>query len=235
MSRFISSFKLNVTLQVRNNLYAISIGLALVLVFVMRFFFSQQILATVVPVFILVSVGGTMYMFLAGLVIFEKSEHTLDSMIVTPLRTTEYLAAKIFSLMTLALIETSIITWFAYGWQFNPLWLYGGIVLISLMMVLVGIIQVVRYETVTDFLVPAILVGFISQLPLFVVMDLGVINWLWYVIPTTAPFMLMLAGFQSVELWQLAYGVVYSALWIAILTRWTYRAFDLHIIRKGVA
>lgn len=234
MTRLANTMKLDVILQVRNKIYHISIGLALLIAAIMRGFFTQTALETALPAFVLVAIGSTTYLFVAGMMIFEKNERTLDGLIVTPLTTQEYMTSKAVTLTLLATLETSIIILLSYGFGFNPLYLYSGILLLGFMMVLMGIIQVVRFDTVTDFMVPAFAIGIITQLPIFLLFSFGeAIRGLWYIVPTAAPFILMRAGFADMLPWQILYGFGYSSLWIIGLGIWAQRAFDHHIIMKG--
>ncbi|MEL6271374.1 MAG: hypothetical protein AAFR22_16320 [Chloroflexota bacterium] len=234
MTRLLSTMRLDVTLQARNKLYHISIGLALLIAVAMRSFFPQDMLGAAIPAFVLMAIGGTTFMFVAGMIIFEKNENTLDGIIVTPLRVREYLFSKTVTLTLLATLETSVIILLSFGFGFNGLLVYTGMVLLGAMMVLMGIIPVVRYDTVTDFFLPAGIIGVITQLPIFLLANLGAgLDALWYAIPTAAPFVLMLGGFDGISTWQLIYGVGYSVLWIAGLSVWAKIAFDRHIILMG--
>lgn len=232
MSRLLSTLKLDMMIQFRSRLYHISIGLAVLLVVGMRAFFDQETLRAVIPVFFLMAIGGTTYTFVAGMVIFEKSENTLDGIIVTPLSNRDYIVSKVVSLTFIAVLETTTITLLAYGTGFNPFLLYEGILLIGFIMVLIGLIQVVRVDNVNDFLVGAFVIGVVTQLPVFLKFNMG-LEWLWYAIPTAAPFTLMIGGFENLAGWQLGYGIGYSLVWLLGLSIWANQAFDYHIVQQG--
>lgn len=234
MTRLLSTMKLDMTVQYRNKLYHITLGLAALIVLGAVFFLEKAQLRSVLPAFFMLGVGGTTYMFVAGMILFEKSENTLSGLIVTPLTTRDYMVSKVVTLVILAALEASITIFIAYGFGFNWLLMYGGLILVAAMMVLIGIITVVRYDSVTDFLVPTIFIGIGTELPVFMLFDFGAFfNALWYVIPTSAPFLLMVGGFNDIPAWQLAYGVGYSLLWIAVLGYWAHRAFEHHIVMMG--
>ena len=235
MTRLLQTIKLDATIQYRNKLYHIALGVALLLVVLSRLFIDRAVLAAAIPSYFMMAVGGTTFMFVAGMIIFEKDEHTLASLIVSPLTIREYLASKTISLSFIAIVESTIVVLIAYGFGFNGLFLYSGLIFLAFMMVLLGIVAVVPFNSVTDFLVPATGISLITQLPLFLTLNLT--DWLdiiWYAIPTAAPYMLMLRAFapEIVSDWQVIYGFVYSLVSLAVLGFWAHTAFNKHIVER---
>ncbi len=235
MSRLAATTRLDMTVQYRANLYVISIGLAVLIGLALRFLVPEQYIAGLIPAFYLTGIGGTTYIFVAGMVMFEKAERTMAAQIVSPLRTDEYLIAKVASLLLVVLIESTIVLLLGAGFSgYNPLPLYVGISLMAIGMTLAGFIQASRYDSVTDFLVPATAILLVLQLPLFFITGVSD-SPLWYIIPTTAPALLLQAAFvpEMVETWELVYGIGYSLLWIVVLFFWARGAFYQNIILKG--
>ena len=149
-------------------------------------------------------------MFVAGMVIFEKDEGTLDAQIVTPLRVNEYLTAKTLSLLIVVLMESAIVLFIGYGFTgYNPVLLLLGLVALSLGLTLAGFVQVSRYDSVTDFIVYAMPVILVSQLPLLDCTGMAP-SPVWYVIPTMGPLLLLTAAFASMTTWQMVYALIYS-------------------------
>lgn len=235
MSRLTATTRLDMGVQTRAKLYHVSIGIAVIVGLAIRFLLPEQYIAALMPAFYLATVGGTTYMFVAGMLMFEKSERTLAAQIVSPLTIDEYLLAKTASLLLVVLIEGTIVLLLGVGFSaYNPLPLYAGIILMAIMNTLGGFIQASRYNSVTDFLVPATAVLLVTQLPLLLITGISD-NPLWYLIPTAAPVLLLQAAFtpEMIENWEIVYGVVYSILWIVGLFIWARRAFYTNIILKG--
>ena len=235
MTRLTQSIRLDTRLQTKNQLYSITIGAAVAVGLVLGYFFSQEALKLAIPIFFLFASSGTGYLFVAALILFEKQERTLDALIVTPIRPNEYLSAKIISLSILALLEigvilvTSWIIWYGPA-GINWLWLVLGTMLMQIIMTILGIIVVVRYDRINDFLMPTLLVAFVTQIPFLAALNI----WepaFFYLIPTYPAFLLLLAAFEPIPTWQLAYGLIGSAVWIAIFYKWATRAFERHIIQ----
>ena len=125
-----------------------------------------------------------------------------------------------------------LMTVIAYGLGgFRVLPLLAGMSVMGLLYTLCGLIQVVRYSSVTRFLMPgAFVFGTVAPLPIFGHFGL----WpgpLWYFWPSQAPLLLLKAAFEPIAPWQLAYATVYSAASLTLAYLWAWRAFDHHVVR----
>ncbi len=231
-ARLLSTMRLDVIVQWRSKLYYIGAAVALGLAFGLGTFLSREWLATALPIMFLFAVGGTTMLYVAGLVLFEKGERTLEALTVTPISVPEYLTSKVVTLSTLALLESLITTVIAYGLTgYNWLLLVPGVLLLGIMLTLMGFVMVVRYQSITDFFVPMLIIGIVTQLPF--VHFVGLLpSPLWYLVPTAAPATLMWAAYNPVPNWQIAYGLLYSLAWVAGLAWWALRAFEHHIVLK---
>jgi fluoroquinolone transport system permease protein len=239
MSRLMSAMKVDFTVQVRSNLYAIGIGAGVLVAAVMAWLASPQQLPAWIPTLMLLVVGGSTMLYVAAMILFEKEQGTLKATIVSPLRASEYLWSKIVTLTALAVVESLVMVgggmllmsfWHRLTLPNVPL-LLAGIVAIGVIYTLIGIILIVRYDKITDFLIPVSAVAVILQLPF-----LYFIGWvqspLLLVIPTSAPTVLMQGAFGPLQTWEWLYACAYSAALIVGLTVWAYRAFHKHIIIK---
>lgn len=230
MRRLLSTIRLDVRLQARAKLYHIGLALAVVIGLAGRFFVSPEAMGRVLPVFFLLFLGSSTYIFGAGMVLLERGQGTLGAMRVTPIRSGEYLGSKILTLSTFALAESAVVLLIALGpTGFEPLLLVPGILAMAVFYTLVGLAQVASSDSVTDFLVPgAIVVSLILQSPLYPFLGL----WqspLWYVVPTYAPLTLLEAAFRPIEAWEWIYAIGYGLLAI-IGCRWLVeRRFARHV------
>ena len=177
-------------------------------------------------------------MFVGALVLFEKSENVLQALVITPMKTDDYLLSKITSLTILSIISASIfialLNIFS-GIDFYILFLVLGIILTSVMLILLGFILVSRVNSINEYLV-AMIIAFLGLVfaPMLHLSGLyeNVIFYLW---PTQASFILFTGVFNvaSLELWETAYGIGYQVFWIGILYFLARKAFHKHIVLKG--
>jgi fluoroquinolone transport system permease protein len=177
-------------------------------------------------------------MFVGALVLFEKSENVLQALVITPMKTDEYILSKILSLTILSIISASlfvILLNIFSGIEFDILFLAAGIILTSIMLILLGFILVSRVNSINEYLL-AMLVAFLGLLfpPMLHLSGLyeNVIFYLW---PTQASFTLFTGVFNatSLELWEIAYGIGFQITWIGLLFYLAKKAFYKHIVLKG--
>ncbi len=234
MTRLASTVRLDVQLQARSWLYHIGIVVALCLGGAGAWLLDHEALQLILPSMLVLGMGNTTYMFVSGMVLFEKGERTFDAQTVTPLRVGEYLASKTMTLTGFAMVEALIVLVIAYGFDdLQPLPLFAGLAIMGLLFSLCGLAQVVRYDSVTDFLMPAAFaVATIASLP--VLGSLGL--WsspLFYLWPTQPPLILLEAAFlRPVATWQLIYAVLYSAVCTTAGIVWAKRSFERFIVGK---
>ncbi len=230
MKRLLTTIACDIRLQFRNGFYYAAAFVAVVMALVLN-----QVrlfdLALLLPVFVLGNILVNTFYFIGGLVLLEKGEGTLAAQVVTPLRTGEYLAAKVATLALLALIESLIIVAAAYGSGFALLPLLAGVVLLAALYVLYGFVVVARYDSINTYLLPSVVYTAVLSLPLLDYFGLWQ-SWLFYLHPIQAPLLLLRAAFQPLAPWQLVYGVLYSALWIALMYLASRRAFDRFVVER---
>jgi fluoroquinolone transport system permease protein len=177
-------------------------------------------------------------MFIGALVLFEKSENVLQALVITPMKTDDYLLSKITSLTILSVISAAIFIALLNifgGIDFNILFLASGIILTSILLILLGFILVSRVNSLNEYLL-AMIVAFLGLTfpPMLHLSGLyeNVIFYLW---PTQASFTLFTGVFNAANLesWEIAYGVGYQVIWIGLLYFLARKAFYKHIVLKG--
>ena len=230
MSPLAATIKLDVTVQARSMLYSIGIAVAVVLGLFARFLIGPEYAAIGVPTLYLLGLGGTTYFFGASIVLMDKTQGTLAALRVTPLTARQYLLSKLITLTAFAAVEGLIVQVVGFwGVPFDPLPLAAGVLVLGSMNTLVGLGQIAPHDSVLKFLIPgALVVGSIMQWPFLWPLGIGP-SWAYYVIPTNAPFVLMLGAFEPLETWQWVYAIAMSAVSIAGLAWWTGRRFRTHI------
>ncbi|MEO1982450.1 MAG: hypothetical protein ABGZ24_18230 [Fuerstiella sp.] len=229
MSLLLATLKLDVQLQTRSRLYAIGIGVAMILGFLARFFVHPDYAGKCLAVFFLGGVGGTIYMMSASLVLLEKSAGTLQALRTTPLTSTAYIASKVITLTSFAMLESALFYCVAFfEVPLNPLPLLFGVAVLGVVYTLVGLGQVASHDSVTAFLFPgALLITGVLQLPVFSV--IAGPSPFWYFIPTQASLLLMLGATESLENWQWAYAAVVSPVSILLAFWWAREQFSRFI------
>lgn len=246
MRRLLNTLHTDFLVQARNRLYAIGLTVAVLIGLAGSLIGSSEAFLRSAPLLLLFVVGGSTLLYVGGMILFEKNEGTLDAVIVSPLRLGEYLWSKVISLSVLASVEGTVLV--ATGFLLRltrvlgaeveslPGVRYGaffaGLFTVGVLYTLIGIITVVRFARVTDFLVPVLAIALALQLPAVHVSGL-VEARLLYVIPTMAPTLLMVGAVEGLSAWEWVYAGGYTVAVAAGLYAWTRAAFHTHIVRGG--
>ncbi|MCA9977422.1 MAG: hypothetical protein KC413_16800 [Anaerolineales bacterium] len=230
MKRLRTAIRWDATLQFRNGFYYAAILVAAIWSLLLRQLPADK-LAWLLPGAILGNLLINTFYFIGGLLLLEKDEGTLTAQIVTPLRTRDYLAAKLVTLTLLSLLENSLIALITYGWAFRFLPFALGLTLASVIFALAGFLAVIRYDAINEYLLPSMLYGGGLTLPLIAYFG-GWQHWLVYLHPLQAPLLLLQAGWSTIAIWQWIYALLYAALWAAVAYILSQRAFH-HFVVTG--
>ncbi len=233
MSRLATAIRGDFLLQWRFGLVAAGV-VVLVTFSVLVWPLDLSAMGFAVPTFVLGNLTVTAFFFAAAMVLFEKDDGTLEALVVTPLRTGEYLASKVFTLTMLALVETVLIVAIAYPGPIALLPLVTGIIASSVAYVLFGFAVVVRYDSITALLFPAVGLNVLWQIP--VLASLGIVEHpILYAHPVRAMLVWIEAAIRPLSAIEWVYAVGYCGLTIAVLYRIAQRAFVRFVIRgQGV-
>lgn len=239
--RLISAFRADVRLQHRNGLYYV----AAAMVGIWAVIFSQLPplnLGWVVPILVSGNLIVSTYYFMAGLVLLERAEGSLQALTVTPLRSREYLLSKTCTLTALATVENVAIVIFLYAAGGVPalasLGLSGWVALVAgtaaagALYALIGFGCVTRYASINEFLIPSVLYTSVLSLPLVA----ALLQWnslLLYLHPLQPSLTLMRAAGADLPKWEPPLSVVASAIWISLAFFWAKRSFDQHVVASS--
>lgn len=234
MKRLLATISTDLRLQLRNGFYIAAAFVVVVLVILMRQLpEASRNLGLPMLIFGNLLING--FFFMAGLVLLEKGEGTLEAQVVTPLRTGEYLASKVITLTVLSLLESALIVLLTVGLDINWPALLAGVALMTPLLALAGFLLVSRYDTLNEFMFPAVGAVAVLSLPLLPALGLfgDVLDGVWvYVMPLEPSWLLLQAAVAPVESWQAVFGLLAGALWVAIFFLLAQRAFYRFVIMK---
>jgi len=230
MTRLLSIARWDVSLQFRNGFYYVSaITAAFFIIFLKQL--KGVDLSYWWPALITGNLTVNAFYFMAGIVLLEKGEGTIEAQIVTPLRPWEILGSKVLTLGLLSLFEMLLIIVVTQGVAFNWFLLVTTIVLYIAMLALYGFIIVARYDSISEFLMPSVVWTMGFSLPLLYYFDIWR-HWVMFIHPLQAILILIQSSFTSVPTWQVIYGIAYSILWTGILMWLSLRTFHRFVITK---
>jgi fluoroquinolone transport system permease protein len=228
MKRLWTAVQGDIRLQFRNGFYYAAAFIMVVMVILLRQLPGDS-LAWLLPLFIVGNLLTNSFYFVSGLVLLEKDEGTLAVLVVTPLRSGEYLAAKVATLTLLSLAENGLIVLLVYGFSFRLDLFLLALLGATAVLTLTGFIVVVGYDSINQFLMPSVLYTSILLLPLLVPLVLPD-HWLFYLHPVYAPHSLMQAAFSPTGVGHIIVGFLISMGWTAVLFYAAQNAFYRFVI-----
>ncbi len=190
---------------------------------VLAYFLEAEMLLRFIP-FIFFMDSIMMTILLVGATLFyEKKEHTINSIMVTPVTEHEFLTAKVLvnvvnSLITVAVI--SIAVYFIKEVTFNYLLLLPAIVLVTVVHSLIGIRLSYSAKDFTSHLINYMLYVFIFALPpifaLFGIISESVSRF-FILLPPEASSVLINTAFTQIEAWRVVFSYIYLIALSAML------------------
>ena len=228
MSRLAATMLCDVRLQLRNGFYwAVAFLLAVMIVIFTQL--PSFDWAPVLPPLVLGNLVTATFFFMAGLVLLEKREGTLEAQIVTPLRPGDYLTSKIATLTVLSIAEHLVIALITVGTAFRLLPLVIGVVLASALYCLTGFAAVVRYDSINELMFPTMVWVTLFSLPILHYAGLWS-SAVMYLHPFQAPLVVLKGAVSPLAMWEWVYGLGYSALCIGLAFVWCRHAFQRFVI-----
>ncbi|APU21426.1 fluoroquinolone transporter permease [Actinoalloteichus sp. GBA129-24] len=173
------------------------------------------------------------FFFVAGAVFFEKGERTLDAVVTTPLRFHEYLASKVILLTGLSVLLAVFLATVTHGVGYHLPLLTLGAALGTVLMLLLGFITVLPFQSVSDWFMPAVVPIAVFNLPVLGYSGLWETPWL-HLVPTYGPLLFLGAAFDQTALtgWQIGYGVAYPLIFATGMWLLARRLFDRYLVAK---
>ncbi|AKN17501.1 putative antibiotic-transport integral membrane leucine and valine rich protein ABC transporter [Mycobacterium haemophilum DSM 44634] len=174
------------------------------------------------------------FFFIAGAVFFEKQERTLGAVIATPLRFSEYLAAKLVVLVGVSLTVAVAVTTLAHGLGYHLAPMLVGVTLGTLLMLLVGFTTSLPFGSISDWFLAATIPLAVMNLPILYYSGVWS-NPVLYLLPMQGPLLLLGSAFDQLSLapWQVGYSMLYPLLSVAGLC-WTAKVlFGRYVLAKS--
>jgi fluoroquinolone transport system permease protein len=182
------------------------------------------------PVLVLGNLSLGTFLFVAGLVLLEKGEGTLEAQVVTPLSARAYLAARVASLTGLGVLEHFALVALVVGADFDALALLLGVVSGAAVYCLTGFVAVSRYDSIDAYLMPSTL--WITALSLPMLDFAGLWTPPLMALHPLQPSLVLLRGaVEPLSANQWLFGLAGSALWIGALLELSRRAYWRFIAR----
>lgn len=165
--------------------------------------------------------------FIGSLVLFEKSDQTLEALVVTPIKAWQYLWAKGNSLTFIVLASSLLMAIAGHGWQINYYFFILGIILTSNFYIFLGFIIVSQTKSFNEYILKMALWLVPLSLPFLNFIELTNTYW-WYIIPSQASLILLESALGKAHAtWEITYSILFLSFCTLISFYFAQRAFLL--------
>ena len=221
MTAILNALRWDVIVQARNGFYWASAFLVIVISALLLSVpeSARANSAVWVPAILVINLQITTFFFVAGLLLLERDEGTLNALAVSPLSPSGYLAMRTFSLTGLAAAETIAIVWIGFGTSGSWSLILGGTAALGVIYTGFGAAVATRYESVNALLLPASAFVVLLLLPLLPHFELAP-RLPFFVHPLEPPMTLIRAGYGAIDRVEVVFGVLGSLGWSAIAFVW---------------
>ena len=197
------------------NLFTATTVVLLMWLGLVYFLDTEELIMTFVPILLLMDATMMTIVLVGATLFYEKKEHTMNSILVTPAKDWEYLTSKIIvnvinSLITV--IALSVGVYLLAGITFNYLLVTLAIIVVTVVHTLIGMWLAYNANNFSSMLVNYIVYVFVLLTPtilaMFDVIGETPAKFL-ILLPPDASNILISSGFQNVETWRLLFAFGY--------------------------
>lgn len=226
--RITNAIKADVIFQVKQGFYAVYVFLTLIYMLII-YQLPEHIGAMAVPIIIYFDPSIVGFFFIGGIVMLEKAQGVLDYLVVTPLRSKEYLMAKAISLTVLAIVASSMITLMTYRSAVHWLLLILGIGLSSLLFTLYGFFVAAKCKSVNEYFVKMLPYMLLIVLPCFLMLIETPYRWIFNIFPSVAGLKVVYGAFIGIHWAEATLNIIY----LLIITVFCLYSVDKKIFGGG--
>lgn len=228
MRRLAATIRCDLRLQRRNGFYYAAAFVCAASIAVLHIV-PASLRALLLPVLVLTNVQVNTFYFIAGLLLLEKGEATLSALLVTPLRTGDYLASKVLTLTLLSLVENVTILLFSAPSPAALPSMIAGISLLSAFFSLAGFLAAVRYESLSAYLLSSL--GYSALLFLPLLDYLHLLPGRIYILHPVQPLLRLLdSSAPHPSAGVRLFGLIFSLVWIVGLAALSCRQFRHFVV-----
>jgi len=214
--------------QMKQGFYLVYVMITIMYLIILSFL-PQNILSFALPLVVFSDPSVLGLFFIGGIVMLEKVQGILSVLVVSPLRTMEYVLSKVISLAFVSVLVAFAITGFSHYEDVNWLLLFLSTVLTSGIFTMCGIMINAGCQTVNQYMLKTIPYMLLFVLPCFSLIGFPY-SWLFTFVPSVAALRLMLGAYLGISWYEATGLVVYLVGMNYLFLRWTIRVFENKII-----
>lgn len=214
--------------QIKQGFFLVYVIITMMYLIILSFL-PEDILSITLPLLVFSDPSVLGLFFIGGIIMLEKVQGVLMVMVVSPLRTIEYILSKVISLAFISVLAAFVITYFSHYESVNWLLLFLATILTSGIFTMSGIMINAGCQTVNQYMLKTIPYMLLFILPCFSLIGFPY-SELFTIVPSVAALRLMLGAYMGI-VWYEAFGlVIYLSAMNYLFLRWTMHVFEKKIV-----
>lgn len=231
MNRFINSFKNDIKIQFKYGFYTVYLIVTVIYIIILKNIQEEFVSKTLT--FIIFSDPSFLgFLFIGAIILFEKSENTIDFLTATPLRIHEYILSKVLSLSFLSFIASLVIIFAVVGIKFNFFILLIAIILTSSFFTLLGIFAVSKMNNINEYLIWSVFYLSIFSIPVISFFEIFNSS-IFFLIPTHSSLNLFSMLFSETSLIKAIISIFLLIIFNLLIYYFTYKRFYKYVLLKA--
>lgn len=218
----------DIRFQFKQGFYLVYV-LITVMYLIILSFLPEHVLSVGLPLVVFSDPSVLGLFFIGGIIMLEKMQGILSVLVVSPLRTVEYILSKVISLAFVSVLAAFAITGFSHYSNVNWLLVFLSAVLTSGIFTLCGIMITAGCNTVNQYMIKTVPYMLLFVLPCFSLIGFPYSD-LFTIIPSVAALRLMLGAYMGIPLYEAVGLTIYLVGMNYLFLRWTMRVFENKII-----
>jgi fluoroquinolone transport system permease protein len=218
----------DIRFQFKQGFYLVYV-LITVMYLIILSFLPEDILSVGLPLVVFSDPSVLGLFFIGGIIMLEKMQGILSVLVVSPLRTIEYILSKVISLAFVSVLAALAITGFSHYGSVNWLLVFLSTVLTSTIFTLCGIMITAGCSNVNQYILKTVPYMLLFILPCFSLIGFPYSD-LFTIIPSVAALRLMLGAYMGIPTYEAVGLIIYLVGMNYLFLRWAIRVFENKII-----
>lgn len=226
--RLLNAIWSDIKFQIKQGFYLVYLIITIMYLIILSML-PENVLTIALPLVVFSDPSVLGLFFIGGIILLEKSQGVLMVMVVSPLRTQEYILAKAISLALVSAIAAIAITAFSPINNVNWVLLILSTILTAGLFTLSGIMINAGCNNVNQYMVKTIPYMLLFVLPCFSLLGFEY-SYLFTVVPSVAALRLLLGAYHGI-IWYEALGLtLYLVLMNYLFFRYSVKIFENKIV-----
>jgi len=198
--RLLSAIKSDIRFQIKQGFYTIYLIIT-VMYLVILSLIPGDVLNVALPLVVFSDPSVLGLFFIGGIIMLEKGQGIIQVLVVSPLKTSEYIISKVVSLSLISTLSAVLLT--IFGTNIYPDWilLIISVFLTSSLFTLCGIMINAGCNNVNQYIIKTIPYILLLVLPCFALLGFKY-SFIFYIFPSVPALKLMLGSFTGIGTWE---------------------------------